>query len=345
MKSLIKDWKHKNNATNNTLNIKPIFIDNVNIEDELFFWYLVADQLGTKKSDNITVLFVEIIGKIEQLLNDSNCKIVFIIDEPYLWTFFKDEFETRLNKLKKIMRERIKFITLIDPFNTFEPLSYKRFKTSLHAKQLYWSLFDYQETIYQVKRNRFLMNLDIKRIDIKSFAKTIYELAKGVAGLTKRLSLLEPSDLDKDIKTILQIDGVYKATVKTLKGINRYYFQQLKHTKPNKYLFKLGLINQKGNINGALLRYICKNYDYGDIHRDTISSLDNLSDTESSVYELLQRKNGTVVTREEIAKEMWGKKYADKYSDWAIDALIKRVREKLPESNIETKRGKGFFLG
>lgn len=64
---------------------------------------------------------------------------------------------------------------------------------------------------------------------------------------------------------------------------------------------------------------------------------------------LIQHKN-QLVTRDEIAKTMWGSLYyQEKYSDWAIDKIISTIRRKLDSigfssQNLITLKKRGFIL-
>lgn len=79
---------------------------------------------------------------------------------------------------------------------------------------------------------------------------------------------------------------------------------------------------------------------------DDLESL--LSDQEVQVFNLLFKEKGKVVTRDSVASAVWGDGWEDKYSDWAIDQIISRIRRKIGDrsqnSLIKTKRGKGFIL-
>lgn len=55
-----------------------------------------------------------------------------------------------------------------------------------------------------------------------------------------------------------------------------------------------------------------------------------------------------LITRDTIASLMWGKRVNLKYSDWAIDSTLSRLRKKLTqfgfsEDTIQTKRGQGII--
>jgi hypothetical protein len=56
-----------------------------------------------------------------------------------------------------------------------------------------------------------------------------------------------------------------------------------------------------------------------------------------------------VVTREELGESFWGEEYLESYSDWALDAIMSRLRKKIDHVglpiNIVTKRGHGYVFG
>jgi len=74
----------------------------------------------------------------------------------------------------------------------------------------------------------------------------------------------------------------------------------------------------------------------------------NFSKNEKKILILLLKNRGKIVSREMIAKSLWGKNWSKHYSDWAIDQTISRLRKRLKflgfsQQSIKTKRGKGFI--
>jgi hypothetical protein len=74
-----------------------------------------------------------------------------------------------------------------------------------------------------------------------------------------------------------------------------------------------------------------------------------LSLAQYSLLELLYRNAGNVVSRDEIVETVWSDQEADGVSEQAIDALARRLRERIAEIDPETKyvetvRGHGFRL-
>jgi DNA-binding response OmpR family regulator len=75
----------------------------------------------------------------------------------------------------------------------------------------------------------------------------------------------------------------------------------------------------------------------------------SLSGPQYRLLELLYERSGQVVTREEVIDWVWPGTAADGVSDQAIDALVRRLRERLEEADpghayIATIRGHGFRL-
>lgn len=77
---------------------------------------------------------------------------------------------------------------------------------------------------------------------------------------------------------------------------------------------------------------------------------DELSKTEKSVMSLLLNNKRKIVSRDKISRVVWGETWEEKYSDWAIDRLIHRIRKKLnklciDEKLLKTIKKKGFIFG
>ncbi len=74
-----------------------------------------------------------------------------------------------------------------------------------------------------------------------------------------------------------------------------------------------------------------------------------LSVAQYRLLELLTRAQGSVVTREEVVRAVWPEAMEEGVSEQAIDALVRRLRERIAELDPEhqyivTVRGHGFRL-
>ncbi len=73
----------------------------------------------------------------------------------------------------------------------------------------------------------------------------------------------------------------------------------------------------------------------------------HFSTKEKTVLVYLLKNQGVVVSRQQLAKEIWGEGKEGDYSDWALDQIITRLRKKLSRLNVaqkslKTVKRKGF---
>lgn len=116
----------------------------------------------------------------------------------------------------------------------------------------------------------------------------------------------------------------------------------------SQYLLQTHLVED--NKIGILYWHEIRNTIFGfdTLHVDPETQYDfHFTSLEQRVFKELLKKQG-VVTRDEIAQAIWHDAWEDRYSDWAIDQMIHRLREKLENVKapyiLETKKGEGFFL-
>lgn len=68
----------------------------------------------------------------------------------------------------------------------------------------------------------------------------------------------------------------------------------------------------------------------------------DLTKREFEILELLAEKHGEVVSREELLKHFWG--ISETAETRTIDVLISKIRKKLDNRYIKTKRGFGYYF-
>jgi len=75
---------------------------------------------------------------------------------------------------------------------------------------------------------------------------------------------------------------------------------------------------------------------------------DNLTRSEKNVLNLLLRSKNKLVTFDQIAEEIWREKVYEKYSEYAITTIIKKIKKKLKQKTdkniIQAQRGVGYIL-
>lgn len=127
------------------------------------------------------------------------------------------------------------------------------------------------------------------------------------------------------------------------------------------YLERMQVIQKKGrrwSISLPILNHLMKNTNTElEIHSDDQNSLflgdysleRILTPNEYKTVMLIFNKRGSLVERDELAHEIWGDVYLEKYSDWAIDKTISRIRKKLNALGFNKEmlriiKGKGYKL-
>jgi hypothetical protein len=84
------------------------------------------------------------------------------------------------------------------------------------------------------------------------------------------------------------------------------------------------------------------------IYKDKDITLE-ISPSEIKILTELIKKKNQLITRESLAQIIWEKDWIEKYSDWALDKLISRLRSSLsnlglPKNILIVKKGRGVIL-
>ncbi len=82
--------------------------------------------------------------------------------------------------------------------------------------------------------------------------------------------------------------------------------------------------------------------------RFEVDKPENLTRSERDVMNLLLRNKNKLVTFDQIAEEVWREKVYEKYSEYAITTIIKKIKKKLKQKTdkniIQAQRGVGYIL-
>lgn len=174
--------------------------------------------------------------------------------------------------------------------------------------------------------------------------KDIYQWSYGHIALIKSLFLLKKQYPQKvfDANFLLGEPTVLQRLIGIVQDIPYEILDSLnkKSLSPLDKLFceKFGYI-ENGKLFNPLLEPL--------IPHLPVPRNSSFSQTELTVLELLKTHKDTVISREDVARVIWGEDdWEERYSDWAIGQLIYRLRKKLEygssSGTIETKKGKGF---
>ncbi|PIY68890.1 hypothetical protein COY90_03510 [Candidatus Roizmanbacteria bacterium CG_4_10_14_0_8_um_filter_39_9] len=181
----------------------------------------------------------------------------------------------------------------------------------------------------------------------KITSDAFFNLTGGNTGLLKSLFLLSQrgklNDWQSDSQTLIRIEKVFEGlskkelhflhdllVKKSVKKAGVYY----------KNLKTFGYLNKNDDLFSPLVReYFLNTFDESEV---------KLSATQQKIFQELKNKYPAIVSRDSVAQVMWGARWTEDYSDWAIDQMIYAIRNQLQALKspwqLKTKRGKGYFL-
>jgi hypothetical protein len=178
----------------------------------------------------------------------------------------------------------------------------------------------------------------------------LFELSGGSAGVLKSLFLLTKDHnlLQMTDEEIMQETSIQYRLEALKNDIPEPIRKRMETNLPledadKKVLTLFGVLKEDGSLFSPLLEK------YMNVKRDPLSFFaQSCTSAEMGIIELLRKNIGRSTSRDQIAQSLWGADWEDKYSDWAIDQAIHRLRSKLRDSSspysIHTKKGIGFIL-
>lgn len=176
--------------------------------------------------------------------------------------------------------------------------------------------------------------------------RDIYKWSYGHVGLIRTLFLLKSQSPNKKFTPaeLLTEPTVLERLCRIVGELGQDKIKAIKSGQlglvERVFLKKFGYINSEGGLFHPLIESF--------IFQKTPQPLLAFSLTEVRVLEYLRMHEDSVVSRDDIARIVWGEEECeDKYSDWAIGQLIYRLRKKLEFSaaheTIITRKGQGFI--
>ena len=175
--------------------------------------------------------------------------------------------------------------------------------------------------------------------------KNLYQWSYGHVGLLRSLFLLKQQQPEKvfDEAFLLQEPPILERLTHILGEIPQEKMQAILQKKLDQndltFFQKLGYVDEKDVLFHPLLVQLAAQIKMAN---------PAFSSTEMRVLDYLQNHANILISREDIAKVVWGdEEWEEKFSDWAIGQLIYRLRKKLEYGSslgaIQTEKGKGFI--
>lgn len=336
---------------------------------------IVSSRTGLKLTEELIEgfhtpfnVFRAAIEAIKNAEKDENQEILIIFDEFHRIKDYSNAFFFTLDKIlsiTKIIPElNVTSILISDEYiNPQEqPLQEGLGKLLYHHPSL--SVIKALD-IEQIKEKKFkvLKEADeklVKRVfDLGGFnPSTLISIADILINdETDEKSLLDNYDLEWKFQEIW--DSIGKPNQEILKKIVSNKIFVFENSFQKKYLTESGILNTDTlKINSRLLKdFVTRQLEEEMENKpeylkllNTLIYLPDLSPQLEKILLLLHENKGSVVSRDEIAKTIWGEEnYIDKYSDYSIDKQISKLRKVIEASKgnpeiLETKKGKGYLL-
>jgi hypothetical protein len=284
---------------------------------------LITHALKTNDNQILREAIITIISKLDEK------KIVFVLYSPSQILEKDKEIASFLARVLEINRTppnaTCLLLTISSPsfLDTVSEEAVFPLHLFLEERKVFFPLFDDLEMKYLRHRLEHLLSIVIS----DELDREVRSVADGHTILYRTLinQALHMGNIDESRVKVLT-ESIWQALGK----------EQIKNIEKGSY--KDNLIIQKLNLLTPVgaLRINFKNLK---TYKPQASAQDLL------LKSFFEKRPNILITRDEVAKELWGEEWEDKYSDWAMDQAIYSLRKIVTEGyNLQTLRNRGYIL-
>lgn len=315
------------------------------------------------KTENPVIILTNIQKYLLELSRQKK-HLTIIISSPSIWSNFPEVIGYVFKALWDVERQPpdnpCSLIFLLhskNPALASFPQFYNRLRIIMSENVLHFPVLDFYETAYTVDRFAYFANLNLP----KSLQKVVYDCTGGyyplITNIVKVCKALQGKITSKFIKSLVNNQVITKEIGNLWNSLSEKQKTELKmaarkiknDTDHPTMLQKLGIISKNNKIISKWIKTFIIKRKYLEYNNETSKSPKfYLKGREYLVYKNLYLKQGELVTRDEIAEVLWKDKVKERYSDWAIDKTISRIRKKLLKHNavcsIITLKKQGYVL-
>lgn len=277
-------------------------------------------------------------------------RITDLLDEPKFASLLRLE----------LILQKSKNLSMILFFE--KNITYLRYQALIDKASLLVDNFDYYPLYSESDSRQFLKyQLELWNLSISRQKETeILQLASGYLWLIAVLLRFYRDNPGKEIKEIIKEESFIRKLEVVWNKFSEEEKTIIKQPRPSielTYLTKLGLI-KKSRLALPILKVMIdheiklrelklKNQEIW-LNQEKID--DKLTKNEKLLLQKVLSQQKKILSREQLAQNLWGNDWEEKYSDWALDRLAYRLRNKLDELGVDsslmkTKKKKGFYWG
>ena len=324
---------------------------------------LVSNQLVKKGDiDQITNNYRSILNFFKELSLER--KVVLILDNFDSFDDFSKYFFDTIKIIVSSKEQKQKNLKLLISAEKY----FDEFEYVDKFGQLFPLLYENIEIVngFQVDEiEEVLSSITPRSLD---WAKKIYQITAGNPKLVDKIldiiseGHLKEKSFNFDHNILLENKTIYFTIFHIWKNLSEKQRETIgsnsvyDNSLSMKFLIDTGLLLKLKNdvlaINCELLNVFQTNIGTKSIDAKQIKeksskriNTDKLSSQEYQIFEYLRKKENKVVTKQSIANIIWKDIKRGKKTDWAIDQLMKRLRQKIGDKDgmmIQTIRGRGY---
>lgn len=356
----------------------PIDLNDL-VERELYpFWVLTSkriedavekSQISPKTKKYIETLFLDSIQSQDLFLTIDSIRksLSHLVEEDVIPTIFflrfdriKDvvtpDFFANLQGLIDASHQNLSYVfTSVRSLESLSPTVFTRSSVSVFARTMYIepSLAYDSSTIFDEVCKKYDLHFSISSkqqilslvdgyTQYLQFALTYLHENKSESVSAKLID-----ELLRDERVALQSEELWESLIFDEQEVLIKFLHNKKVTNDERdkasYLWNTGIINGKNIFSPLFEKYVEQK---GKTHKDLYKK--ELSKKENLLLKLLETNRGALCEREAIIEYVWPEAESYGVSDWAVDRLVARLRQKLkvlnPDYEIITVKTRGYKL-
>lgn len=358
------------------------------VEREVFpFWTLTLKRivdavnksdLSQELKDDIEELFLHSIQSQDLflLIDGVRLAMVTLVEEGVLPTLFLLRFDRikdtvtpaffdNLQGLRDATHQKLSYVfTSFRSLDKLSPHVFTRASLSAFCQDMYIRPLKKEDTliVFNTYKNRYLLNLSLPvehaLFDIVDGYVQYLQLALIV--LHERKDMVSDKNqlyeiLTRDERLMLQSEEVWESLTpeerEVLSKVGKGTKRLTKEDKEQgRYLWETGLLNEEPNSGAiTLLSPLFEEYLKQQDKKGILEAgLVDFSKKENLLFTFLKTHSDEICEREDLIEAVWPEVEALGVSDWAIDRLVARVRNKLKlqksSFEIQTVKTRGYKL-
>lgn len=299
---------------------------------------------AVKLSGNETI--TDLVGLLSDNISQGS-KVIFIIDDANLLYQECVEFSSELFHINRRFPNVVQFLFLVSnelPSSNEMLTIMPQLGRIMLGKVVYFPLLSNKQIseLLELRAKEIDLDLDDSVVtNIVKYSGRHPALMRILLRIVAESGSIPTNDLLlKNNEILMMFYSIWNSFLeKTQSEIRKGNYNSIE------YLRATDLVGSDGKWFSELFDNYVNNIDsyFYDIEDDVFISA--MSYSQRIIWGLLKENSGNIVSKEQIAKVIWGDLWLDKYSEWTIEKQISNIRRKMPSRyELENVYGKGYVV-